>query len=183
MSNKGRPPEAHIDLTPEQCRELQRLARTAIGRVSERAHFVLLSDQGKSVPEIAHLMDYSAQAVYPWLERYRQKGIAGLQDNPRSGRPPKEPLLANVVAGQACMSPLCYGYAQGCWSIALLVGHLVRHFALNATRDTVRRALKRARFAWGRGKLYLPKRRDPEIGTKLERLDSVISRNYDRRIS
>jgi transposase len=120
-------------------------------------------------------MDYSAQAVYPWLERYRQKGIAGLQDNPRSGRPPKEPLLANVVAGQACMSPLCYGYAQGCWSIALLVGHLVRHFALNATRDTVRRALKRARFAWGRGKLYLPKRRDPEIGAKLERLDRALA--------
>jgi transposase len=34
------------------------------------------------------LMGYSAQAVYPWLERYQQHGVAGLYDEPRSGRRP-----------------------------------------------------------------------------------------------
>ncbi len=175
MHTNGRPPEARVDLTPEQRQELQDLARTAVGRVSERAHFVLLSDQGKSVPEIARLMGFSAQAVYPWLERYQHKGIAGLEDKPRRGRPPKEPLLANIVAGQACLSPPCYGYAPGCWTIALLAGHLAWRFALDITRDTVRRALKRAEFVWGRGKLYLPKKRDPEAATKLERLGKALA--------
>jgi hypothetical protein len=59
----GRPSKIHIELNDEQRQELRRLAREAIGRVSERAHFVLLSDQGKSVPEIGALMGYSAQAV------------------------------------------------------------------------------------------------------------------------
>ena len=76
----GRPSEIQITLNDEQRQELHRLAHEAIGRISERAHFVLLSDQGKSVPEIGALMGYSAQAVYPWLERYQQQGIAGLYD-------------------------------------------------------------------------------------------------------
>jgi len=63
--NTGRPIEIRIQLNDEQRSEVRRLARTAIGRVSERAHCVLLSDQGKRVPEIGALMGYSAQAVYP----------------------------------------------------------------------------------------------------------------------
>ena len=63
MDKPGRPFEIRIELNDEQRQELRRLARAAIGRVSERAHFVLLSDQGKSVPEIGALMGYSAQAV------------------------------------------------------------------------------------------------------------------------
>jgi hypothetical protein len=78
----GRPIEIQITLSGEQRQELRRLAREAVGRISERAHFVLLSDQGKRVPEIGALMGYSAQAVYPWLERYQQQGIAGLYDEP-----------------------------------------------------------------------------------------------------
>jgi transposase len=89
----GRPIEIRIELSDEPRQELRRLAREAIGRISERAHFVLFSDQGKSVPEIGALLGYSAQAVYPWLERYLQQGVAGLYDEPRSGRPPNEPRL------------------------------------------------------------------------------------------
>ena len=74
----GRPIEIRIELSDEQRQELRRLAREAIGRISERAHFVLLSDQGKSVPEIGALLGYSGQAVYPWLERYLKHGVAGL---------------------------------------------------------------------------------------------------------
>src|SRR5512144_3249818 len=93
----GRPSEIRITLNEAQREELRTLAREAIGRVSERAHFVLLSDQGKSVPEIGQLMGYSAQAVYPWLERYTRLGVAGLYDEPRSGRPPTEPHLVAIV--------------------------------------------------------------------------------------
>ena len=57
MSNPGRPVEIRIELTDGQREELRQLARRATGCVSERAHFVLLSDKGKPVPEIVELMD------------------------------------------------------------------------------------------------------------------------------
>jgi transposase len=97
MSTRGRPIEIRIELNDAQREELRQLARQATGRVSERAHFVLLSDKGKSVPEIAELMDYSAETVYTWLERYRLAGVAGLEDEPRSGRPPTTPQLKSMA--------------------------------------------------------------------------------------
>jgi len=78
-----------VHLTDEQKRELHLLAQSEVGRVSYRAHFVLLSDQGKSPPEIAGLFGHSAASVRGWLKRYRAEGIAGLYDRPRSGRPRK----------------------------------------------------------------------------------------------
>ena len=107
-------------MNDEQRQELRRLAREAIGRVSERAHFVLLSDQGKSVPEIGALMGYSAQAVYPWLERYQQHGIAGLYDEPRSGRPPNEPHLVAIVQAQTGQPPANFGYPEPGWTVGRL---------------------------------------------------------------
>jgi hypothetical protein len=39
--------------TPEELQELQRMRRQEVGRVSQRAHMVLLSLERHSVPEIA----------------------------------------------------------------------------------------------------------------------------------
>ena len=116
----GRPSEIRIRLNDEQRHALRRLAREAIGRVSERAHFVLLSDQGKSVPEIGALLGYSAQAVYPWLERYQRHGIAGLYDEPRSGRPPNEPHLVAIVQAQTGQCPANFGYPEPGWTVGWL---------------------------------------------------------------
>lgn len=79
----------HIHLSEEERETLQARARLETGRVSQRIHFVLLSDQGKSPPEIASISGYSTATVRQWLKRYRSKGIEGLYDQPRSGRPRK----------------------------------------------------------------------------------------------
>jgi transposase len=65
-----------IQLTDEEHRELHQEARRVVGRVSERVHFVLLSDQGYSPPQIGAMLGYSAATVRMWLERYREKGLA-----------------------------------------------------------------------------------------------------------
>ena len=79
--------------------ELRQLARQAVGRVCERAHFVLLSAQGYSPPEIGELFGYDVQTVRIWLKAYRRQGCAGLDDAPRSGRPLKDRRLTAVVHG------------------------------------------------------------------------------------
>jgi hypothetical protein len=69
-----------IKLNDTQRAELQQLARQAVGRVSERAHFVLLSDQGCSSPEIAQLTGYDTATVRTWLRAYAKRDIAGPED-------------------------------------------------------------------------------------------------------
>jgi putative transposase len=171
----GRPIEIRIELNDEQRQELHRLAREAIGRVSERAHFVLLSDQGKSVPEIGALMGYSAQAVYPWIERYRQRGVAGLYDEPRSGRPPTEPYLAAIVQAQIGQPPANFGYPEAGWTVGGLLRHLRQRFKIAISRSTLRRALPLADFVWGRPKLILPQHRDPDEDAKVAYLSTVLA--------
>jgi len=97
--------------------ELRQLARQAVGRVSERAHFVVLSAQGYSPPEIGRLMGYDQATIRYWLKAYRDHGVAGLNDAPRSGRPPREKNLVAIVQAQASQRPPNYGYLQACWTI------------------------------------------------------------------
>lgn len=162
-------------MNDEQRQELRRLAREAIGRISERAHFVLLSDQGKSVPEIGALMGYSAQGVYPWLERYQQHGVAGLYDEPRSGRPPNEPHLVAIVQAQTGQSPTNFGYPEAGWTVVGLLRHLRQRFGIVVSRSTLRRALPLATFVWGRPKLILPLRRDPAEAAKVAHLIAILA--------
>ena len=171
----GRPSEIQIELDDVQRQELRRLARAAVGRISERAHFVLLSDQGKSVPEIGVLMGYSAQAVYPWLERYRQHGVAGLYDEPRSGRPRNEPYLAAIVQAQMGQPPPNFGYPEAGWTVDGLLRHLRQRFRISVSRATLRRAVPAAGFVWGRPKLILPQHRDPEAAAKIASLTTVLA--------
>ena len=149
-----------VKLTREQRKELREFARQAVGRVAERAHFVLLSDKDKSVPEIAELMDYSAETVYSWLERYRAEGIGGLEDDPRSGRPPNTPHLRDIVEVQAGPSPECSGYVFSCWTVGTLVAHLWQRFRVCVSNSTLRQVLHSLGYVCGRPKLAIPKRKD-----------------------
>lgn len=175
MDKSGRPIEIRIELSDEQRHELRRVAREAVGRVSERAHMVLLAGQGHGVPEIAKLMEYTAQAVYPWLERYHKLGVTGLYDEPRSGRPPNEPQLVAIVQAQTSQPPECFGYAEAGWTLGGLLRHLRQRFKVQVSRSTLRRALPRAGFVWGRPKLVLPTGQDPATAAKLVRLDAALA--------
>src|SRR5271157_3940975 len=75
--------------TQEELEELRRMRRREIGRVSQRAHMVLMSIEPQSVPEIAAVFQVCRANVRYWLKRFNQEGPAGLYDEPRSGRPRK----------------------------------------------------------------------------------------------
>src|SRR5579859_2500373 len=155
-----------LELDDSQCSQLRQLARQAVGRVSERAHFVLLAARGYSAPAIGDLLGYDVQTVRTWLTAYQQRGCAGLEDALRSGRPPKDRQLTAVVQAQAGQPPPNFGYIQSCWTVALLVLHLASRFRLTASASRVRRALHQAEFCWKRPKLAPSRRRDPHTDEK-----------------
>jgi transposase len=165
----------HITLNDTQRAELRQLARQAIGRVSERAHFVLLSDQGHSPPEIGDLMGYDTATVRTWLKAYQDQSCAGLDDAPRSGRPAKEKDLTAIVQAQASQSPPTFGYLQTCWTVALLMLHLWERFRVKVRPTTLRRALHSACFGWKRPKLAPARRPDPHAAEKQAKLNEILA--------
>ena len=65
------------------------MKRQEVGRVSVRAHIVLLSSRGHSASEIAEIHDVTGPMVYKWMDRFDEEGPSGLYDRGREGRPRK----------------------------------------------------------------------------------------------
>lgn len=164
-----------ITLDDTQRIELRQYARQAVGRESERAHFVLMSEQGHTAAEIGNWMGYSINTVKFWLTGYAKQGLAGLADAPRSGRPVKEPHITDVLEAQLSQSPTCSGYLHTLWTIRLLVWHLVIRFRMKVSASTVRRGLRALRYSWHRPKLAPAHRPDPERAAKMAHLQAVLA--------
>jgi len=54
----------------------------------QRCHYILLSDQGKSIGQIGDIYRTSRQAIAGWFDRYNASGIGGLHTAKGKGRPP-----------------------------------------------------------------------------------------------
>jgi transposase len=159
-----------MDVSDEQRPELQQVSRQAVGRVALRAQMVLLCARGYRVPQIAQIHDCGEDVVRLWLHRYRAEGIAGLADEPRSGRPPKDRLAAQIVDTQASQAPACSGHARSFWTVATLTAFLLSRFRLALSRSSVRRSLTAKGWRWARPRLAPARMRDPEAHAKLAAL-------------
>ncbi|MBI3943718.1 MAG: IS630 family transposase [Chloroflexi bacterium] len=148
-------------------RELKRMTQQAVGRVSQRAQMVLLSAQGRTVPEISRIFDLSQKGVRFWLRRFDAAGPAGLYDEPRSGRPPKvtqqiEATLVNWLQGD----PQNVGGLATFWSVAMLALALAEQLMVKLSPSSIRATLQRLDLRWGRPRLSMPKRVDPAKAAK-----------------
>lgn len=88
MSRKKRYIE---NLTAEQEQELEQGYKYGSSHdFRQRCYSILLSAQGKSVPEIKALLKVTHQSIYSWFNRWESQGIQGLKI--RSGRGRKRKL-------------------------------------------------------------------------------------------
>jgi transposase-like protein len=95
-----------IELTEEQRAELVHLTRSPsvpAGK-ARRARMVLLAANGVPLREISRIVGVDRNVVRDWLDRYRRKGVAGLEDMPRPGRRPVFSPLGCDGVGPAGLS-------------------------------------------------------------------------------
>ena len=79
-----------ITLTPAEAAKLQSQARkyTSSYYMVMRARIVLLAAEGLTNTQIAQRLDLQRQVVSKWRKRFFEHRLDGLEDEPRSGRPP-----------------------------------------------------------------------------------------------
>ena len=152
-------------LTDDERRLLRQLARTEVGRVSERMHMVLLSSRAYPVPQIAAIFACDEATVRTWLGRFEAEGIDGLRGRPRAGRPRKADPPVRATLDQALTQPpITGGSLAGYWTVAMLVAHLAAVAGHQLSASTVRRTLRALAFRWRRPRHVLP--RDPDAAAK-----------------
>lgn len=153
--------------TPDEYTELKRMTRQEVGRVSQRAQMILLSAQRRRVPDIARIFSMSKATVRFWMRQFDAAGPAGLYDQPRSGRPRKGgETLRDTLVNMVQQAPEQSGYLATFWTVAMLVLALVKERGLRLSPSTVRCALQATGLRWGRPRLAMPEKTDPDKAAK-----------------
>lgn len=153
--------------TDEENLELRRMMRQEVGRVSQRAHMVLLSATRHSVPEIAELFEVCRASVRFWLRQFDTEGPRGLYDDLRSGRPRKVDQRVEATAVRLLHTdPQQAGYLATIWTVAMLVLALVEKLTVELSLSSVRMLLHRLELRWGRPRLSMPRKVDPDKAAK-----------------
>jgi transposase len=75
------------DLQREQLLDIMK--SDAPQRKRMRAHAILLSDRRYAIDAIADIYQVTRDTVSTWLDEWEKNRLEGLDDDPRSGRPPK----------------------------------------------------------------------------------------------
>ncbi len=92
------------------------IRRNDASRYDHRLHGVLLVAQGMTCPQVADLLGDSPRTVVNWVQRFETRGLAGLSEGERPGRPSRldEHQLSRVEAALRD-SPSKYGLATEMW--------------------------------------------------------------------
>jgi transposase len=153
--------------TDEEWQELKRMTRQEVGRVGQRAQMVLLSVRRKTVREIADFFDVCQATVRFWIHRFNTEGRSGLYDRERSGRPRK--VTRRVIDTMVQMlhgDPREEGCLATFWTVAMLVLALAHKLKVTVSPSALRETLHRIGLRWGRPRLGMPTKVDPEKAQK-----------------
>lgn len=165
------------DPEDEELTKLKQMTRQAIGRVSQRAQMVLLSAQQRTVLELATIFDLHPAAVRCWLRRFDRDGPGGLYDAPRSGRPREmddtnDQRLVRLLGQDPAAVPAAE--VATTWTVAMLTLALIMRTGRYLSRATVRAALQRLGLRWGRPRLAMPRKVDPDKAAKQWRIAAAV---------
>ena len=115
------------DLHAGEAEDLARItrSRTLGAGLVRRAQIVQHAVDGLSAPEIAAGLDLCEASVRFWLKRFNARGLPGLHEERRSGRPPTyTPEERSAVITAALSRPTDLDLPFACWTLDRLVAHL-----------------------------------------------------------
>jgi transposase len=157
------------ELTPEERRALEQLAasRTAQARLVERAQILLAIADGRRPAQVARDLGLSRPTVYTWIHRFNERGLAGLEDRPRAGRPPTYTAeqRAAVIAA-ALTDPKELGLPFASWTLDRLQAYLNEHKGIPIKRSRIDEILIAEGLRWRHQETWFGERVDPDFAEK-----------------
>jgi transposase len=166
-------------VSDEEREKLERMtrSRTVGAGLVRRAQIVTHALEGLKAPEIGARMGLCGATVRHWLKRFNARGLPGLEEDVRSGRPPTYSAeQRSAVIDAALTRPADLGLPFACWTLDRLVAHLgERGIAMRRSRISeifVQEGLK-----WRREETWFGERVDPEFARKRGRSSGSTRRH------
>jgi transposase len=157
------------EVTDAERQAVRRLAhaRTASARAVERAQVVDAALEGAPVEEIAVRLGVARNTVYLWLHRFQARGLEGLADAPREGRPPTytREQVGEIVA-TALTDPQTLDLPFQSWTLDRLVAYLSEQKGIAMRRSRLNEVLLTEGLRWRKQESWFGERVDPDFAQK-----------------
>src|SRR5690349_23604117 len=155
-------------LGEEEAAELGCMAcsRTLGAGLVRRAQLVQHAAAGLSAPEIAAKMNLCGATVRFWLKRFNERGLGGLAEAMRSGRPPVYSAEErSAVIAAALSRPAELGLPFASWTLDRWVAYLGEK-GVGLKRSRVSEVLLAEGLKWRQEETWFGARVDPEFERK-----------------
>jgi transposase len=142
-------------------------SRTAAVRAVERARIIRAASEGQSVAEIASGLQLKAAKVRKWIHRFNERGLAGLADEPRTGRPATytREAVSEVVAA-SLTDPQSLGLPFASWTLDRLEAYLNEVKGIGIKRSRINEVLLQEGLRWRQQESWFGERVDPDFAAK-----------------
>jgi len=153
-------------------------SRTNVGAgLVRRAQIVLHALDGLKAPEISARMDLCGATVRHWLKRFNARGLDGLKEDVRSGRPPTYSAeQRSAVLTAALTRPADLGLPFACWTLDRLVAYLSEQ-GIAMRRSRISEIFLQEGLKWRHEETWFGARVDPEFARKRGRSSSSTRRH------
>lgn len=171
-------------MTTEEAEAVERLSRsrTEATRLVERAKIVCLAREGKGVQAISQELRLNPATVRAWLKRFNAAGLAGLQDQPRSGRRATyAPAAVSEIIAAALTPPQELGLPFAAWTLDRLAAYLQEVKGIGMKRSRIDEILLAEGLRWRKQETWFGARVDPDFAAKRGRSPrSTLNRRRER---
>lgn len=148
------PKRLNYQLNESELQQIEQAIKTAAeAQVRQRALGIRLLHLGKKPEEVAELLSVTTGTVYNWHGRWREQGLPGLSDAPRSGRPALADESYVTRLGEVLDSdPASLGYGFTIWTIDRLRAHMAKITGIQMSDETFRAVLRQNNYVYRRPK-------------------------------
>lgn len=156
-------------LSAQETTEIERRsnARTLPARMVERARIIRDAQAGHHVSEIARRRQSSRKMVMKWLTRFNAQGLAGLNDEPRAGRPTTYTSEeVSIVVATALTNPQALQLPFGSWTLDRLEQYLNEQRGIAIKRSRIGDLLLAEGLRWRKQENWFGERVDPAFAEK-----------------
>ena len=161
-------------VSDEEREKLERMARsrTVGAGLVRRARIVMHALEGLKAPEIGARMDLCEATVRHWLKRFNARGLQGLEEDVRTGRPPTYSAeQRSAVITTALTPPAKLSLPFASWTLDRLVAYLAEQ-GIAMRRSRISEIFLREGLKWRHEETWFGERVDPEFARKRGRSSS-----------
>lgn len=172
-------------LKPKELVEIEQAIRQdKRAEVRQRAMAIRLLHQGKKPEVVAEQQLVSVPTIYNWHKFWREQGIEGLANKPKTGRRAKATeAYCQRLEEMLEKEPVEYGYRFAIWTADRLRTHLEKETGILLSESRFRALLKKKGYRYRRPKHDLSHLQDKAAKKKAEKLLEEMKKRASETIS